>query len=328
MRIKRADEVCLSFIFINFKILSIMKNVKFFFAAFMLLAASCSNEESLDSSVNLSSEQAQAPITVRVDGFSVGQGEFPGTGEPQGTRAATRAQSVSDYANVKFLTLAFYKGSTEVFKQTQNRDDDATYDTFGEFSTSLPMGSYTMVVVANGGDNAVTLTSATSASFGENRVMETFAYSQAVNVNSNVALNLSATLDRIVSCIAVNSSDGRTEEAKKLRITTTTGGRNFDPTTGLATVNSGITATITHPEAVGTVTRSASLLFLATDEQTADVTIETLDEDDNVLFSKTVENVPLKRNRWTVLTGAMYQTTAAGTFSVNTEWLTNENVNF
>lgn len=293
-----------------------MKNVKFFFAAFMLLAASCSNDESLDSSVNPSDELA--PVTVRVSDFSVEQESFP----------ATRASSVATYSDVKFLTLAFYKGSTEVFKQTQNRDDDATYDTFGEFSTTLPMGSYTMVVVANGGDNAITLTSATSASFGENRVMETFAYSQTVNVNSNAALNLSATLDRIVSCIAVCSTDGRMDEAKKLRITTTTGGRIFNPTTGLATENSGIIATITLPEAVGTVTRSATLFFLATDEQTADVTIETLDEDDNVLFSKTVENVPLKRNRWTILTGAMYQATASGTFSVNTDWLTNENVNF
>ena len=282
----------------------------------MLLAASCSNDESLDSSVNPSDELA--PVTVRVSDFSVEQDSFP----------ATRASSVATYSDVKFLTLAFYKGSTEVFKQTQNRDDDATYDTFGEFSTTLPMGSYTMVVVANGGDNAITLTSATSASFGENRVMETFAYSQTVNVNSNAALNLSATLDRIVSCIAVCSTDGRMDEAKKLRITTTTGGRIFNPTTGLATENSGIIATITLPEAVGTVTRSATLFFLATDEQTADVTIETLDEDDNVLFSKTVENVPLKRNRWTILTGAMYQATASGTFSVNTDWLTNENVNF
>ena len=282
----------------------------------MLLAASCSNDESLDSSVNPSDELA--PVTVRVSDFSVEQESFP----------ATRASSVATYSDVKFLTLAFYKGSTEVFKQTQNRDDDATYDTFGEFSTTLPMGSYTMVVVANGGDNAITLTSATSASFGENRVMETFAYSQTVNVNSNAALNLSATLDRIVSCIAVCSTDGRMDEAKKLRITTTTGGRIFNPTTGLATENSGIIATITLPEAVGTVTRSATLFFLATDEQTADVTIETLDEDDNVLFSKTVENVPLKRNRWTILTGAMYQATASGTFSVNTDWLTNENVNF
>lgn len=312
-----------------------MKNVKFFCAAFMLLAASCSNEESLDSSVNPSNEQAQAPVTVRVDGFAVEQGQFSDSARPasqggaQGTRAATRAQAVGVYSGVTYLTLAFYASNgTEVYKATQAKGNIPEGQTFGEFSTSLPMGSYSMVVVANGGDNAVTLTSATSASFGENRVMETFAYSQTVNVNSNAALNLSATLDRIVSCIAVNSSDGRTDEAKKLRITTTTGGRNFDPTTGLATVNSGITATIMHPEAVGAVTRSATLLFLATDEQTADVTIETLDEDDNVLFSKTVENVPLKRNRWTVLTGAMYQTTAAGTFSVNTDWLTNENVNF
>ncbi|MBQ9651142.1 MAG: hypothetical protein IJV13_02885, partial [Prevotella sp.] len=214
-----------------------MKNVKFFCAAFMLLAASCSNDESLDSSVNPSDELA--PVTVRVSDFSVEQDSFP----------ATRASSVATYSDVKFLTLAFYKGSTEVFKQTQNRDDDATYDTFGEFSTTLPMGSYTMVVVANGGDNAITLTSATSASFGENRVMETFAYSQTVNVNSNAALNLSATLDRIVSCIAVCSTDGRMDEAKKLRITTTTGSRSFSPTTGFATVNSGITAMITLPEA-------------------------------------------------------------------------------
>ena len=306
-----------------------MKNVKFFFAAFMLLAASCSNDESLDSSVNLSSEQGLAPVTVSVSGFAVEQGDFPGTGEPQGTRAVTRAQSVSDYANVKFLTLAFYKSDgTEVFKQTQNRDDDATFDTFGEFSTSLPMGSYTMVVVANGGSNVPTLTSATSATYGENVVGETFVKSQEVNITSTEAVNLNATLDRIVTCIAVNSTDGRTEEAKKLRITTTAGSRSFNPTTGLATVNSGITAMITLPEAVGTVTKSASLLFLAADEQTADVTIETLDADENVLFSKTVENVPLKRNRWTILTGAMYQTTAAGTFSVNTDWLTNENMNF
>ena len=307
-----------------------MKKVSILFVVLMgMVAVSCSNEESLDSSVNLSSEQnAQAPVTVSVSGFSVEQGDFPGTGDPQGTRAVTRAQSVSDYANVKFLTLAFYKGSTEVYKQTQNRDDDATYDTFGEFSTTLPMGSYTMVVVANGGSNVPTLTSATSATYGENVVGDTFVKSQEVNITSTEAVNLDATLDRIVTCIAVNSTDGRTDEAKKLRITTTAGSRSFNPTTGLATVNSGLTATITLGEAVGAVTRSATLFFLATDEQTADVTIETLDEDDNALFSKTIENVPLKRNRWTILTGAMYQATASGTFSVNTDWLTNENVNF
>lgn len=47
-----------------------MKYKNVFLAAMMLLAASCSNDESLDSSVNLSSEQnAQAPVTVRVADF-------------------------------------------------------------------------------------------------------------------------------------------------------------------------------------------------------------------------------------------------------------------
>ena len=54
-----------------------MKKVSILFVALMgMLAASCSNEESLDSSVN-SNEQAQAPVTVSVSGFAVGQEEFP-----------------------------------------------------------------------------------------------------------------------------------------------------------------------------------------------------------------------------------------------------------
>lgn len=313
-----------------------MKKVSILFIALMgMVAASCSNDESLDSSVNLSSEQAVAPVTVSVNVFAVEQADFPGTGEPQGTRATTRAltraQSVSDYAGVKFLTMAFYASDgTEVFKQTQKRDDASTYDTFGEFSTTLKVGDYTMVVVANSGSIMPTLTSATSATYGEDVVGDTFANTQTVNITSTAAVNLNATLERIVSGIAVHSSDGRADEAKKLRITTTTGGRSFSPTTGLATVNTGLTAIITHTEAVDAATRSAALFFLASDEQTADVTLESLDADDNVLFSTTLENVPLKRNRLTVLTGALYSnaSVSAGSFQVNTDWLSGHNIEF
>ena len=52
----------------------------FFFAAFMLLAASCSNDGSLDSSFNPSNEQVVAPVTVTTTtGFDISQGEFTGT---------------------------------------------------------------------------------------------------------------------------------------------------------------------------------------------------------------------------------------------------------
>ena len=82
-------------------------------------------------------------------------------------------------------------------------------------------------------------------------------------------------------------------------------------------------------KAVGSTTDIGTALFLATDDQTMNITIETLDASNNVLFSKTVSNVPLKRNRVTTLTGAMYSASASATsFQVNTDWLTANNVNF
>ena len=70
-------------------------------------------------------------------------------------------------------------------------------------------------------------------------------------------------------------------------------------------------------------------LFLATDEQNINVTIETLDADGAVLFTKTVNNVPFQRNRVTKLTGAMYTNEAlSGTFKVETAWLDEYNANF
>lgn len=60
-----------------------------------------------------------------------------------------------------------------------------------------------------------------------------------------------------------------------------------------------------------------------------DVTIETLDEDGNVLFSKTVTDVPFKRNRLTCLRGALYTNTdIGGSILIDTEWLTNYNMPF
>ena len=295
----------------------------FFMAAFMLLAASCSNDESLDSSVNLSSEQALAPVTVSVSGFAVEQGDFSGT---------TRATAVGDYEGVKFLTLAFYASNgTEVYKHTQNREALEQGDTFGEFSTTLPLGSYTMVVLGYAlyDDDALTLTSPTQAEWTVGAPRETFAVTQEVNVTNTTALNLSATLSRIVSQLKVVSTDNRTANVEKIRMTFAAGGKAFDPTSGLATVNTGSVSTVSTGVAVGERSGSTGYVFLATDQQEMSVTIETLDSEGNTIFSKTVNDVPFKRNRITKLTGAMYGASAeAGSFQVNTEWIGTVNMNF
>ena len=307
-----------------------MKKVSILFVALMgMLAASCSNDESLDSSVNPSNEQTLAPVTVSVSGFAVSQSDFSDTDNPQGTRATTRATAVGDYGGLKKLTLAFYKSDgTEQLKVTHTKGSMPEGDTFGEFSTSLPLGSYTMVVLGYTfyeGDE-FTLSSANLAGFTDD-VRETFAATKPVSITSANAVELSATLDRIVTKLQVVSTDGKTANVNKVRMTFAAGSRSFDPTTGLAPSNTGSVSTVGNSAGVGTTSSSLGYVFLATDEQTMNVTIETLDADGNTVFSTVVHDVPFKRNRATRLTGAMYDVSAsatAGGFQVNTAWLDEE----
>ena len=296
---------------------------KFFMFGIILLAASCS-KESVDMVNKAQMEEPMAPVTVRVEGFSVAQSDFNG--------GQTRSTTIADYNNVKAVTLAFYKGDgTESYKVTQIKGD-GTYTTFGEFSLNLAMGSYTMVVIARGyteGD-VLSLTSPTAAVYTTDHTRDTFVKTQAVNITNCNPVDLSATLDRIVAKLDVISSDGRVQEATNVRVTFAAGGKAFNPTTGLATVNTGFDNTVTISASAGNTSTSSSYVFLASDTQSMNVTIETLDVNGNTLFSKVVENVPFKRNRKTILTGAMYTNESlAGAFSVNDDWdVTQNTMNF
>ena len=296
-----------------------MKN-SILFAGLILLAASCSSE----SDVTVSNpEVGTAPVSVRVNNFTVEQG-FPGT------RGLTRTTStVADYAGVKAITLAFYKsdGSQECCT-TQLRADDSNYDTFGEFSLSLPYGEYTMIVLGYGSEVPIVLTSKTSVAFGEEKSRETFVYTQAVTVSNSTAVNLSATLERINSRLVLQSTDGRPADLDAIRITFSKGGKGFNPMTGLATSDDGFVNTVETSVDVGTTTSSITNFFLASDEETMNVTIETLDADENILFSQTVNDVPFKRNRATFLTGSMYSSATSAGFSVSTDYLTGHYMDF
>lgn len=286
-----------------------------FLAMIAILVAACSNEPGIETPVD---NNALVPVRVHVDGFNVSQEDF------SPTRAA---QNLSEYSGVNAVTLAFYRGTTEVYKSTQASTDTG----FGNFTLSLPMGSYTMVAVAytTKEGSPFVYTSATEAAYTGAHVYETFTYTQAVNITNTNAVDVSATLDRVVSMLTVVSTDGKTADVSNVRMTFSAGGKSFNPTTGLATVNTGFSNTVGNSAAVGSHSTSSTMLFLATDEQDIDVTIETLDADGNTLFSKTVTNVPFKRNRRTKLTGAMYTNTdLSGTFQVETAWLTEENVAF
>ena len=293
-----------------------LKKAMYFIACVSFLFTSCNNQP-----------EATAPVTVHVDGFSISQEDFRAA-----SQAPARAQAVGSYNDVNAITLAFYKADgTELYKHEQLKSDNTTFTTFGEFECSLPMGTHTMVVLAyyTNENSVLTLTSPTEASFNV-RVRETFATTQTVTISNTNAVDISATLSRVVSMLTVKSSDGKTSDVTNVRMTFSAGGKDFNPTTGLAITTTGLTNTVGNSASVGSTSTSSTMLFLNTDEQDIDVTIETLDANGNTLFSKTVQNVPFKRNRKTILTGAMYTNTGiAGSFLVDTDWLTSgDDINF
>ena len=264
-------------------------------------------------------ETRYANVNVHVNDFNISQGEFPDS-----------KSGIIDYAGVKAVTLAFYdEDDTEVYKSTQLRDDESTYTTFGNFSVSLPMGSYTMVVIGREHfeNDVFELTSPTSAGY-TNKVRETFVASQTVNIENTEDLALSATLSRVVSKVTVVSTDGKTENAHNVTMTFPAGGKGVNPTTGLALTNTGFTNTLGISADVGESSTSNSYLFLATDEQTMTITLNVLDADGNSISQKVVPNVPLRRNRITTLTGSLYSTDATSDFQIETDWLEGNTVGF
>ena len=299
-----------------------MKKI-FLWASLCLFAVSCSNETIESDNGVTNAEKVLAPVTVRVNGFSVTQEEMASGGT---TRAA---QTAASYTDVGAIDLAFYSGGTEVYKHTQLRGDNTTYTTFGEFSCNLPIGTYTMVAIARGyydGD-VFTMTSPTAAGYTSERPRETFCASQSVTVTAAGA-DASVTMNRIITQLNIISTDQISSGVAKIRTTYGGGSKSFDPTTGLATDDNGFSLT-NNPAVQDGHLGICNFAFLATDEETMTITIEALDADNHVLFTKSVPGVPLKRNRQTTLTGAIFTASASSAaFQVETAWIEGNTVNF
>ena len=296
-----------------------MKKCIFYTGIALLFATSCNKE--IDNQVI--NNESLVSVTVHVTGFSVSQEDFPTT------RAA---ESVASYANVNAITLAFYNDSTQVYKATQLKTDSTTFTTFGKFNLNLPTGSYTMVAIAHTTKETspFVLTSPTLAAYTGEHSYETFVKTQTVDITTTAAsVDVTAVPERIVSQLMVKSTDEKTAGVTNVRMTFSAGSWSFNPTTGLATSNTGCANKVGSSGAVGTQTTSRAYLFLASDEQTMDVTIETLGASGNVIFSTIVHNVPFKRNRVTVLTGKLYSSVSLmGSFQIETEWLPDYNGTF
>ena len=265
------------------------KAIIYSIAALAMMMAACTSDET--STPRDADRQQGIPFSATIT-----------TGAP--TRALTEnASGTIDAAWATGEKVALiYGDKVDVMEVTKNDDGTATIS--GTLTGSPTEGSAVTVIYPASAVDATT---------------------KAVSITNNTPVDISAQLERIATQLQVKSVDGKTENVKNVRMTFSAGSKSFNPTTGLALSDTGYENTIGNTTTVGSLSSSRGYLFLTSDEQTMDVTIETLDADGNPIFSKTVENVPLQRNRKTKLTGAMYGASAtAGSFQVNTTWLDEE----
>lgn len=266
-------------------------------------------------------DNTTAPVKVTVNDFTISS-----EGWPEGTMANGAKDTPASYTGVKAMTLAFFDANgDQAYCTTQLRADNTTYTTFGQFELSLNLGSYTMIVLGYGSEQPITLNGASEAIYTADRVRETFVASQTVNVASTNPLSLNAELSRVVSKVIVRSTDTRTAGVDSVRVTFAAGGKGVNPQTGLASSNNGLSNCVAISTAVGAASSTISYLFLASDQQTMNLTVETIKPNGTVYSTRTVADVPLQRNKITVVQGPMYSTASGASFTLSTSWIGDTN---
>lgn len=302
-------------------------NAKLIIAGLGLLFAACSNESEQPIVVENPVEDSVTlvPIKVHVNEFKTTMTDF------DEARAMTRSVDPKDYDNLKAITLAFYDvDNKEVYKKTQVKNDGSNLS-FNDFTADLPIGHYTLLALGyfySSSDEFV-LTSLTEAAFTSDKPRETFALSQDVTVTSGNPLQLEITLKRLTPKLTIRSTDVRSASVKRMRTTYAKGGKRFNPTTGYALDDNGFAQTQSANTDDANLLKIASYPFLTSESDNIDITIEALDANDQVLFTKHIPAVPLKRNAETTISGPIF-TTGSSTIGItlDTDWLPGYEVTF
>jgi len=230
--------------------------------------------------------------------------------------AGTRADVPTDHpTTLAHLLIAVYNAETgqqacEPIRHDQNdyvREDQ--WDDYPKFSVTLPYGRYRVLVLGYNGNSNCNITSVNHITWENNYVPNTFFYCEELTFDKNTSLDQKITLKRAVSAFRIETEDAIPAEVKKMRFMSTAGGMVLDATTGFTPQSTGRTSDVTVLEQyVGKASSFTAYLFLPSGEQTTSTyTVQALGQNDNVLYEKHFNNVPLRINVLTVWQGKFFE---------------------
>ena len=212
----------------------------------------------------------------------------------------------------------------EVYSEDKKYGSDNDFD---HVVCPLHVGKYTFVAVAHKAKNldspVATVTSADEALLTENYVPKlVFAKTMDVTVAGNTTQNVTMEFGkRITTSFNLKVTDAYPDEVTKVRLTANSSKPKaaspfaFSPATGFAP------NTISRAENdLSSFTGKGIGLhfFLTKDEQQMDIVIDMLNDNDEVLYTRTLSNLTFYRHKETRATGTFFTNSTTTTFNFNT----------
>lgn len=266
-----------------------------------------------------------AELTVRLSGFEISQ-----TGMDAAGGGGMQPCVSGDVWNVKRIDAAIFDGDGGKVCEFHQTADDAD---FGTIRKTVHAGRYRIVAMARAGaaSQPVTITSPTYVEMPESRLYDMFCAVRDIEITSGETEPVVMTLSRNVSMFGLSVTDAAPDNIYGIEFVFRVDGEyrllpTFNPTTGLADT--------------GYQTKRLAVLksrgpqelkyyaFLTADEETVDITVNARTEEGDILFTRTFEGVPMRVNRKTIATGALFSGGTSSTFEYTDAWLDDYGMEF
>lgn len=196
------------------------------------------------------------------------------------------------------LNFVVYDGENKL-KSVAQKQGDAN---FGTVAFNLPEGIYTFAVIGHNSDGTCTVTSLDKISFKDNRVTDTFSYSDELEVGEQ-PVQVEVELRRNVAMIRFLFTDKVPAQVKQMKFYYTGGSSTLSALTGYGSVNSRQTVKM----AVEAGQQQFEVYTIPKDETgTLKMTITALDANENPICERVFNDVPVQRNMITSYTGVFF----------------------
>ncbi|MDO4949716.1 MAG: FimB/Mfa2 family fimbrial subunit [Bacteroidales bacterium] len=238
-------------------------------------------------------------------------------------------RSTASEAGVKRIALSVYDLNGNLIQSaTQNKDVDAA--NFGTPMTfRIPVGAYKFVAVAHTvaatTDPVATINSVTEFSLGSSLVGNpTFSTVQEGTISGNTTQTVTIDMGtRKNATFKAKFTDDNPSDVTKIQLivshaSTAYSDLKVNPSTGLAAAQWKYEKTFDLSTLPITTVKNNSFsvpLMLTAASQTLDVTVNALSATDEVLYTRTLTDVPLQQGHLTQATGTFFSPIGTNTFS-------------